>query len=1263
MSYHIYIIMSHKERLNEIAKIKAQRDALDLRIKRYQEDLDFWIEANANIENENNDDEQSITAWSEKAKSELAPLHPERRAKLTYSYTLEVTVEKTNDAGNLEQRTYDQTVHEKTKSGAKSIAENIQSHLEDFMKKPYIKSLKLKNVEVMDVPFNSLDLSLHLMFQASPLEVFDHMKLNCNFKEINACVPLTLFERYAWQTGDGKTSKKLKINQLDILMALNPDLDPEVIVEDEFLLMRKGYHAQDVLGFCQQYRIKMLAIDHHEKVVLRHIDDCNRHLTALAFQIANNHMYMVDDEKVRKSIFATSSTDKVSKRKPPKAKAIKTDEKPIPTVIFGDIPELDAVQLQKKNIVHTEPRSVENLFYEKLRNKVVCNLKLFKCDKGVSSFVDEEGNLHYQNESYHDVMKVLKAIHKKYPKYPQKDGLITMTSLGWNFFNFMCDANKGFSQGKSFMSKSVQSLFTNNRVWFQTSSKKGWFQKPTVSKADLLAIDDNKHYTSCMMSATSGWSVFNIMDEVEPYDGDDLTTGFYYVESTDQNLLAGNDWYCEERVTKALTEKIIEENQIKFQIRAQESLPANYFCHFIKEIYELFGKNAKEAWNAVAGYVGRWKKSTQRHYFTQALDIAVGEMAASDNVVFSKILARDLEPAYVEYPWNDADISKADKLARFTEMLERIKFEQDPKRDDVIAYEMTFKNQAVFDSNYLPIHKKIYDLSAIKMYDLKKRVGGTLLYQHCDTIVVENSSFNDFGVGIGLPRKVNEIPEFDKLLPQNAFMNETIYEYVKPTWINIDSTRLEQDEESAEDEIINLIRSNQGFWLSAEAGCGKSTLVKKMQEILTAYDIKYESCAPTGSAASLIHGVTIHRLLGLSEENDCVKSRIDKLAQDDLQYMFVDEASMMDIEMLRQFLFIKDKHPHIKFIVSGDLNAQLDPFNERFYPEEIAKKQSYQHLCDYRKLELRKNWRLLNDPDAKDLIVDLRNIRACKTKHLAKQLFKTLQPKYPSMTDDTLLKAYDERKEDPLFITWTNDKMAGYLNRKWNDILSARTKERVVKVGKWKLFRGMPVKCCKNEYEEDYDFLNGHRFKIAAVDTKNVTLTDVHDRDLKMDHAKFNSLFSLCYAISCHSSQGLTINQHFTIYEADIYNCDNFRKWLYTAMSRTTKSKFVHFAKPMHELGLLNFFIYKIVHIQTGKTYVGSTTRLAKRIKEHFCKDTTSAIAVDLALYGEDAFTAELLDSGVAGSNEEIYMREQHYIDRFDCVNRGYNLKQAKLNA
>ena len=293
--------MSRMQRIQEIAKLEANRKNIVARLNKYQEDLD-WITEMNNAQNATEDNGTEIQAWAAKAERKIKEKYPQQRAKLSYSYTMEITTEKANDAGNLETRTYDITMHEKTSSGAKSIAANIKSHLEDYIMKPYVKNLKLKNVEILDIPYQTLDLSLQPMFQASPLMVYDHMKLNCNFKEIDACVPLTLFDLFAWKEGDVKTSKKLKIDMQDILIALNQEMEIDWVLENETYLMTKGYNAQEVLGFCQRFRIKTVALDHCDRVINKHNTNCNVHLPALAYVCANNHMYLLDDDKVRKTI-------------------------------------------------------------------------------------------------------------------------------------------------------------------------------------------------------------------------------------------------------------------------------------------------------------------------------------------------------------------------------------------------------------------------------------------------------------------------------------------------------------------------------------------------------------------------------------------------------------------------------------------------------------------------------------------------------------------------------------------------------------------------------------------------------------------------------------------------------------------------------------------------------------------------------------------------------------------------------------------------
>ena len=101
------------------------------------------------------------------------------------------------------------------------------------------------------------------------------------------------------------------------------------------------------------------------------------------------------------------------------------------------------------------------------------------------------------------------------------------------------------------MNDQVRQIFTS-KEWFSCSSKKGWFEKPLPGD-ELLAVDVCKHYSDCITSATQPWCVYDIYNEVRPFNPCfSIRTGFYYVETSDVSLFAGNDWYCEERVQLGL---------------------------------------------------------------------------------------------------------------------------------------------------------------------------------------------------------------------------------------------------------------------------------------------------------------------------------------------------------------------------------------------------------------------------------------------------------------------------------------------------------------------------------------------------------------------------------------------------------------------------------------------------------------------------------------------------------------------------------------
>lgn len=93
--------------------------------------------------------------------------------------------------------------------------------------------------------------------------------------------------------------------------------------------------------------------------------------------------------------------------------------------------------------------------------------------------------------------------------------------------------------------------------------------------------------------------------------------------------------------------------------------------------------------------------------------------------------------------------------------------------------------------------------------------------------------------------------------------------------------------------------------------------------------------------------------------------------------------------------------------------------------------------------------------------------------------------------------------------------------------------------------------------------------------------------------------------------------------------------------------------------------IYKFTHIDTGRVYIGQTVQDPnQRRLEHISgsKYTTKEYHFHNALrkYGIDKFTFEVID--VATSLEELNLLEEKYVNLFDSINNGFNIRQAGGN-
>ncbi len=88
--------------------------------------------------------------------------------------------------------------------------------------------------------------------------------------------------------------------------------------------------------------------------------------------------------------------------------------------------------------------------------------------------------------------------------------------------------------------------------------------------------------------------------------------------------------------------------------------------------------------------------------------------------------------------------------------------------------------------------------------------------------------------------------------------------------------------------------------------------------------------------------------------------------------------------------------------------------------------------------------------------------------------------------------------------------------------------------------------------------------------------------------------------------------------------------------------------------------VYRILNTINGKCYIGSSVNIKARWRSHrtaMRAKTSECVKLQRAWnkYGEQSFSFNIVEI-ISGNKEELYKREQYYIDFYDSVRRGYNI-------
>jgi ATP-dependent exoDNAse (exonuclease V) alpha subunit len=172
------------------------------------------------------------------------------------------------------------------------------------------------------------------------------------------------------------------------------------------------------------------------------------------------------------------------------------------------------------------------------------------------------------------------------------------------------------------------------------------------------------------------------------------------------------------------------------------------------------------------------------------------------------------------------------------------------------------------------------------------------------------------------------------------YLRTETYEIKEDNWKITNDTR----SDNFTPIVQQVIESNKSVHIDGPGGTGKTYLVKQLQQELTKLGKTYISLAPTNKASRLIKGKTIHKCI--FECNKKVQSDMH------IDYIFIDEVSMLSTFFYKFLLTIKRCNKNVKFIVGGDFN-QLLPVNDSL-PKDFNYKNSPAifELCDGNRIQL-----------------------------------------------------------------------------------------------------------------------------------------------------------------------------------------------------------------------------------------------------------------------------------------------------------------------
>ena len=932
---------------------------------------------------------------------------------------------------------------------------------------------------------------------------------------------------------------------------------------------KDGIDAKCLQSFCEYYDISHYCYDVSNQCVIKNISK-NRNNESLCYFCINEHMYLINDNKIKKSLSEKAKDKAESLLKSSlfennfKAKTNIYDE-------LNIVENVDLIDIQKYEsciFMFTRDNGFNDLNqvfedFIKIYKVVPSNIKAlnhkiskFECSiDNIKYYFVIDSNTNGNKMNYKIVQKLCK---KNKIEFKNQSFVSLINQLKDIFSN---DVNKRVSFDKEFR-KSILNRYNNkcnvckekveefhidhimplsaggsndddnlqvlclkchqekteseveNGIYKRLSDSESSFSKQVseiindkLSKSyafvetlnknkenkKVFSIDINKCRKNILYYQHYEYPVFTVMDSVKKYDGE-CGAGLYYIESDSYIPLRGNGWYYYPMVEYCLKEKIIESHQIKYVVLSSLSMPADYYNEFINFCYHRLGNYAKFSINSM---IGAFNINTEKNINSSTIGVI-----------------KNSYDAYLKH------FNTRDSFINSFEI------------DNEIYYHMYKDVKTIKYETESPIYNQIIQIENILIHQLKVLIeskNGTVIDLNTDACscifpddvfpfkMLDDENLDNYFYD-------DKVPLY-KLEFKDGLKHERCKKMIRTEFYSIDKLKWNEYEDVNDNDfeplVETIIESEQSFHILGRAGTGKSTLIKQIQEKLNEEKKIYITLCPTNKACLVIKdAMTLCKFSNKFKNKHTIKNL-------NIDYVFVDEISMVHEIYYKFLLIIKQLKPKVRFIISGDFK-QLPPVCDRVVDIDYKNSNILYELSDKNRLTL-STCRRANDK--------LFNI--CKN-------VKTIQKSDFDNKFKSINLCYTNKKRieiNKILMDKQVKKNGAGLKLKAN-IKNSNSQDV-------ELFDNMPIISMKTDSK--LGIVNNEMFTIKSIYRDIIEITN-ENKTIEISSKHFQHLFYVAYCITIHKSQGSTFDFDYTIHEWE--KLDETLK--YVALSRATKKNLIN---------------------------------------------------------------------------------------------------------